>query len=284
MKRGYASTRLGQVHYATAGESDKPCTVLLPQGGRSWHMFVGLAQRLRDRYRLVAFDYPGSSSSDPIPEGTTFETIAAALIDAMDDLGITTANLYGLHTGNKLGVAMAAKWPDRFHKFVLAGQSHSLVADNDARSRTVGRTRRKFLDAVDDREVALLLWADAFSVVSSVWWRDSLMKTLADRAVRNEAIARAADELQAADCLIDLYRANFAYDLNRDLRRLTVPTLILEVATAYEDRLIGRQGQNLLKIIPDSTLVTMDEPDGHGLTLENRADDLSRILHDFFRR
>ena len=78
-----------------------------------------------------------------------------------------------------------------------------------------------------------------------------------------------------------LYEANFAYDLERDLRRIPNRTLIVEIATKNEDVTIGRQGSVLLKMIPRSALVTFEEPDGVGHTLDNRADELGRAIIDF---
>jgi pimeloyl-ACP methyl ester carboxylesterase len=78
-----------------------------------------------------------------------------------------------------------------------------------------------------------------------------------------------------------LYEANFAYDLERDLLRIPNRTLIVEIATKQEDVSIGRQGPALLKIIAHSELVTFEEPDGVGHTLDNRAAELGRAIIDF---
>src|SRR5688572_13097875 len=108
MKRGYATTRLGQMHFATAGEDKGTPLVLLGQSGRSWRMYKAVAEQLSNDLRIYAPDYPGSGSSDPLPPGTSFEDIAAAFIDFLDDLGLKDAYVYGMHTGAKIGAAMAA--------------------------------------------------------------------------------------------------------------------------------------------------------------------------------
>ncbi len=284
MKRGYAESRLGQIHFAAAGASDNPPLVLLPQGGRTWRMFASLAVQLADTYRLYALDYPGSGLSDPLPEGATFEEIAAAFIDVLDSLGIDRTSVYGLHTGNKIAAAMAAGFPTRVTKVVLAGQSHSLVPTNERRAATVGRTRRKLLDATDAREQALVHWADLFSVVSALWWREDLMRHIAEAGARRNTITRATDELLASESVPTLYRANFKYDLQRDLARITAPTLVLEIATPGEDHSIGRQGPGLLSMIPSAELVTLEASDYHGITLEDRAPEVAAILRGFLSR
>jgi pimeloyl-ACP methyl ester carboxylesterase len=80
-----------------------------------------------------------------------------------------------------------------------------------------------------------------------------------------------------------LYEANFAYDLERDLRRIPNRTLIVEIATEGESAGYGLQGPALLAHIPRSALVTFREPDGVGHTLDNRAEELAEAIFRFIR-
>ena len=102
-------------------------------------------------------------------------------------------------------------------------------------------------------------------------------------ADRDAARLLALDELQAEGTAA-LYAANFAYDLGRDYARIAAPTLVLEVATPEEDRTIGRQGPAVQRLIPSAALETLQEPEDHTLTLENRAQDLAAILLRWLRR
>ena len=70
-------------------------------------------------------------------------------------------------------------------------------------------------------------------------------------------------------------------DLERDLLRISNRTLIVEIAAKQKDLSIGRQGPTLLKMIARSALVTFEEPDGVGHTLDNRAGELGRAIIDF---
>ncbi|MCO5089581.1 alpha/beta hydrolase [Bosea sp. (in: a-proteobacteria)] len=281
MRRAYADTCLGQIHYATWGDASNPTLVLLPQGGRSVAMYKELAAELDAEFHLVAIDYPGSGWSDPLRDGTSFGEIGAAFIDLLDTLGLREVALYGHHTGNKIGTAMAAAFPERIRRFVLVGQSHSIVADNSRRGGTVGKTKRKLLEAADEREAALVQWADLFSVISSRWWDEGLVRDFDNAARRSATILKVADELMSAESAPALYRANFAYDLERDLRRIEAPTLIIEIASPSEDRAIGRQGDHLLEIMKRAQLAVLEEPDWHGNTMEHRAADLARLLRTF---
>jgi pimeloyl-ACP methyl ester carboxylesterase len=80
-----------------------------------------------------------------------------------------------------------------------------------------------------------------------------------------------------------LYEANFAYDLARDLRRIPNRTLVVEIATRRESARYGLQGPSLLAHIPRSELVTFEEPDGVGHTLDGRAEDLAQAIFSFIR-
>ncbi len=280
MKKAYAETRLGQMFYASAGNASGTPLLLLPKTARTWRMYTGLAEALCADYRIIAIDYPGTGFSDPLPPGSRFEDIAAACIDCLDQLGIEQAYVYGLLTGNKIAAAMAAGWPARVAKVVLAGQSHSLVPGFEKRLQTVGTTRREPTTS-DPREAALLQWASTFNRINGFWWNEDTLRGIAEAQHRQRIIVRTVEELLTAESIPELYRANHAYDLQADLERIVVPTLILEIATPSEDRRIGRQGPLLQSMVPGSTLVTLEDQDMHGITLEDRVDELAAILRTF---
>ena len=56
--------------------------------------------------RAVAFDYPGYGESDPAAPGATRDDFAAAIIAAMDALGIDRAHVCGLSLGGVIALAM----------------------------------------------------------------------------------------------------------------------------------------------------------------------------------
>ena len=56
--------------------------------------------------RAIAFDYPGYGDSDPAPEGTTRDDYAAAILSAMDALGVAGAHICGLSLGGVVAIAM----------------------------------------------------------------------------------------------------------------------------------------------------------------------------------
>jgi 3-oxoadipate enol-lactonase len=70
--------------------------------------------------RAVAFDYPGYGESDPVAAGTTRDDFAAAILGAMDALGIGHAHVCGLSLGGVIAIAMYAAAPERCASLILA--------------------------------------------------------------------------------------------------------------------------------------------------------------------
>jgi pimeloyl-ACP methyl ester carboxylesterase len=283
MRRGYADSRLGQIHYTTWGEAGKPALVLLPQSANSAAMFADFAEILRDEFHLIAIEYPGSGWSEPLAGKISFGDIAAVCIEVLDHLGVTRAAFYGHHTGNKIAASIAAAYPDRTSHLIFVGQSHSIVASNEQRSGTVGRLRRKLLESEDAREAALVQWSDLFNRINAKWWNEKVVRDIANDTRRAFVARKVADELLSAMSMPALYTANFAHDLEKDLRAVAAPTLIIEIVTDHEDAAVGRQGDELKRIMRRATVAELKEPDGPANTMEHRAEDLAKLVRDYIR-
>jgi pimeloyl-ACP methyl ester carboxylesterase len=275
MAKEYAPTKLGQVHCRIGGEGTP--IVLLSAAGRSSRMYDALAALLASRFTTIAIDIPGSGSSDPLPQDASIEHLAQCVTDVLAHLKLAPAHVYGMHTGNKIAVAMAAHFPDRVRDIVLVGQSHSIIPDRTRRNAAVQAIVSEYFDNAADWQK----WARLERAVAALWWPEAVVAAQADRDSRLAASALMLDALQSSESIETLYRANIAYDLEGDLRRLHARTLVLEVVTPHEERDLGRQGPGVVALMHNATLATIEEPAGHTLTLENRAHDLARILNDF---
>lgn len=282
MARSLVHTALGQVHVRVEGTG--PAILLLGSAGRSASVFRRLIPLLRKRFTLVAPDLFGTGASDPLPDDATIAGIAQAMGQVLDAVGAPRVHVYGYHTGNKIGTAMAAQSPQRVDRLILAGQSHSLIPSNDERNRVIGgRTQEYFAPALDDADArAARDWATLQRRVSALWWPDAALSPSPGRA---EALAQARaevlDELTCFDGTPALYRLNFAYDLASDLPRIRAKTLVLEIETPDEARLHGPQGQKLCELIPGATATTI-QANGFRLTLEDKAAELAGVLGRFF--
>jgi pimeloyl-ACP methyl ester carboxylesterase len=283
VKRGYADTPHGQIHYVVAGGGVP--VVLIAPSKRSSRVHADLIPLLARRYRVLSPDNFGFGNSDPLPAGATIDMLAEGVMASLDAIGEEKAHFYGLHTGNKIAAAIAARWPARVGKLVLAGHSHSLIPDQARRNAVLGDLVKAFLKADPPSDSAvreLKAWATLFRRIEEVWWDDALFADGATAAQVALAKRVVLDYIQSSDSTVGLYRANFSYDVQAAMKQVKAPTLILEIATPAEDRDYGRQGENVSKLIPGSTIATLHEPEGHTHTLEGRADDVARILAEFF--
>ncbi len=284
MKRGYADSAYGQVHYVTDGSGNP--VVLIAPSRRSSRVHAELIGILARNYLVLSPDTLGFGNSDPLPPGATIEMLAEGILACLDAIGLPRANFYGLHTGNKIAAAIAARWPERVDKLVLAGQSHSIIPDQERRNAVIADLVKEALrvDAQDDEaRRQWKAWAALQRQVDSVWWNDAVFGDGAATAARVALSKRIIlDYIQSSGSTAGLYQANFAYDLGAAMRRIKARTLILEVATPAEDRDLGRQGEIVRTLIPGSTLATLHESSGHAHTLEGRAAELAGILTDFF--
>lgn len=281
MKRGYADTAEGQIHYMSAGEGDP--LLLLHQTGSS-RQYCKLMPILAERYQTFAPDNLGSGNSDPLPPKVQIPDLARSMIHFMDFLGIEKAHIFGFHTGNKIATEMAAACPSRVDRLILCGKTHSIMAEHEALNAAlmaaVGPSIRTFEPAPDGSHL-VKQWAANFGAVTSLWWdtanwgRERLTPELFQR--RKEHII---EHLQIRD-LAEAYRAIFAFDLGARMRQIKARTLIIEVETPEEAHL-GRQGEKLVRLVPGSRLATVAHTSG-GAVVEAEAEALARLILDFLK-
>lgn len=119
--RSYVDGPYGQMHVRSAGlPSSKPtlvCFHMSPMSSRTFARF--LAEMGEDR-RAIAIDTPGFGMSDGPPAPPSIHDYAAAMIAAMDALGVSgPADLMGYHTGLMIAAEIAADWPARARRLLL---------------------------------------------------------------------------------------------------------------------------------------------------------------------
>ena len=260
MKRGYIDGALGQVHYRTAGDGE--VLVFLPPGGRSSQVGEPLFRVLSQRYRVVAFDTPGCGNSDALPEGAGIKEIAVCFVDIFEQLELGPVHIVGLHTGHKIGAAIAVHPRASLKSFVLIGNTHSLIPDQPSRNAAI----RYVKNALD-----------------KPWWDSSAAADIPRRGANGESLEAIIDQLQSQACEARLYDANFAYDMARDLALIDIPTLVIEIATPHEDRRLGRQGEMVRELIRGSRLHTLQATADSPFNVEKQSDELAGIIEVFCR-
>lgn len=278
--RGYAQTRHGLIHYRSAG--DGPPLLLLHATPHSSRVYKKLVPLLAPRYRVIAADTLGFGYSDPLPPDVTMEKLGDSCADLLDALAIPRAAVFGLHTGNKVGAALAANHGDRVSRFVCCGMTHSIVVERDKRDSAIKAIIDKLLvkeKPAADGSHLLRNWGRTFDGVAHLWWGPALMDTLplaeGDlQAVQGEAI----DRILSRPSYDAIYAANFAFDLSAALARVTMPTLIVELAVPGEAHL-GRQAAHCAQLNPRIRTVTLERSDRD--VLETVPQELAAAIRTF---
>src|SRR5215813_1164542 len=82
------------VFYRAAGDPSAPALLLLHGYPSSSAQYERLMERLKDRYRVIAPDYPGFGQSPPLPGTTTFDRLAATIGAFTEALNLERFSLY----------------------------------------------------------------------------------------------------------------------------------------------------------------------------------------------
>jgi pimeloyl-ACP methyl ester carboxylesterase len=120
--RGYVNLPLGQLHvrrYGPAESTQRPCLVL-PELPGSTAQTRPLCDALATDRVVYAIDLPGIGESDPLatPEAPTY---VEALLNAIDALGLASADVYARFTAAPLALELARRASNRIHSLVLDG-------------------------------------------------------------------------------------------------------------------------------------------------------------------
>lgn len=283
LKFGYADTPHGQVHYAEAGNGTP--LLLLPGSARSYRQFVPLLQSLSPRYRAIAIDTLGYGASAPLPPGGGIVTLAEGVVGVLDALGIAAAHVFGIHTGHKVAAALAAQWPGRVLRVIIAGKSHSIIPGQQERNafilaRLQGRTHLR-VTGPDVVAPDLATWMRLSRSIQAFWWNETLLAA-PEQAERIESTRlKIVDEIVSLPCTGPIYHANFQFDFAAAARRIQAPCLVLEITHPSEDAAIGRQGEAFAAHIAGARVATLPSVDETGLHCNADNAQLTRCIVDF---
>ena len=244
-RAGYADSPLGQIHYLVSQPRGRgePIVLLNPRARSCRALLPWLAPA----HPVAVVDVPGFGLSSPPPAGATMPEIGAAVGACLEALGLPAAHLWGIHTGGKVAAALALGQPARVLSLIVAGKSHSLVADHAARN------------------AAMKAQLDSNAP-------DALLLKLEGKYI---------DDTEGPLGGARIYAANFAFDLAAALAGIDARTLILEITSADEDRKHGRQGAALAARAKRATAHTVPQIEAAGIDLYAGAGVMAGIILDF---
>lgn len=250
MRRGYASTPLGQLHYYDHGRGAP--VLMLHETPRSGWSYAPLMRLLGGKFRCIAVDTPGFGMSDPVPAGAKMEDLAKGMVHVLDALGIEKAHVVGFHTGNKLGAVLGADHAARVGRLVLIGMTHSLVVSRKEREKAIMEIVKKYMAKHrehPDGTHLLRNWASDFAGMSGAWWNPAVMTSgrITAQKLRGQE-DRAVEMIRCRHAIKPVYAMNFAFDFTATMRRIKVPTQVIECLTPEEAHL-GPQGAKVMKLL-----------------------------------
>jgi pimeloyl-ACP methyl ester carboxylesterase len=280
MKRAYASTPEGQIHYIAHGRGEP--LLLLHATPRSAASFVPLMRLLGSKFQCFATDTLGFGNSDPLPSKAKMEDLARSMVHFLDAQGIKRAHMLGFHHGNKIAAAIAASFPDRIGKVVLIGMTHSLVVARKDRNAAIMAIVSKYMTTYrESPDGAHLLrgWAADYHSLAGIWWNAAIMtgRRITESALRVQE-SRMIEMIQCRRSIKQGYAMNLGFDLAAALRRIKVPAQVIECCMPDEAHL-GAQGPKMVKLLKQGELVTLK---GAGFdATEARAADIARAASRF---
>jgi 4,5:9,10-diseco-3-hydroxy-5,9,17-trioxoandrosta-1(10),2-diene-4-oate hydrolase len=134
----------GRIHYQETGEG--PPVVLIHGGGAGAFAYSNYRKNigpLSKRNRVIIFDLPGfgQSTARPAPDGL-FKSMAGALREVLDHLGIEKTSLVGNSLGGATSLRFTLDNPERVDRLVLMGSAGSVaihtVTPNEGSFRLLG--------------------------------------------------------------------------------------------------------------------------------------------------
>ncbi|MFQ5635623.1 MAG: alpha/beta fold hydrolase [Gammaproteobacteria bacterium] len=120
--RVYHACRFGQVHVRRLPARDgdmHPLLLCLHPAPYSGAWFTTVMPLLNEGRSVIAPDYPGYGGSAPTSSPPSIEDYALAMMDVLDDMGITQTDVLGFHSGCLVAAEMALHDDARVRRLAL---------------------------------------------------------------------------------------------------------------------------------------------------------------------
>ena len=239
--------------YVTFGKGNQPL-VIIPGLGDGLQTVKGMAMPFSITYRLLAKRYKiyVFSRINELRRGYTTRNMAADVAEAMETLNLDTAYIIGISQGGMIAQWLAADFPERVQKLILAVTT--------AKPSQLARERiehwQKLSQSGTFRDLMLDIAKHSYTQKSYQKWR--LLYNIMGRLGRIKDKKRIV--IQSQSCL--------EHNSLEVLKEIHCPTLVLG---ALEDNVIGVKGsKELAKAISGCQLLILKHS-GHALYEENKA-------------
>ncbi|MFG3280515.1 alpha/beta fold hydrolase [Streptomyces sp. NPDC048111] len=229
------------------GNPQGPTVVLAHGFGCDQNMWRLTVPALAEDYRVVLFDYVGSGRSETsafsADRYASLRGYAQDAVDVCEALDLRDAAFVGHSVSSMVGVLAADMAPERVGSLVMVAPSPRYIDEDGYRGGFSAADIEELLDSLDSNYLG---------------WSAAMAPVIMGNADRPEL----GDELKNSFCATDpvmarvFARTTFLSDSREDLKRVEVPTLILECT---QDAIAPREvGAFVHEAIEGSTLVTLD--------------------------
>ncbi len=117
MIKRYVEYEGGKIFYTSRGEGE--CIVLIHGYLESSEVWGRFADKLAERYRIIAVDLPGNGLSSVYSQNHTMCFHAGAVLKAVNNEGIDKFSIIGHSLGGYVTLSLVDKHPDRLKAYVM---------------------------------------------------------------------------------------------------------------------------------------------------------------------
>lgn len=253
---GQVETARGRIGYLETGSGGGTPIIFLHGVGSDKGVWRPQLEHFGRSRRAIAFDYPGYGESERI-DGATRDDFAAAILAAMDELGIGKAHVCGLSLGGVIAIAMHAAAPERCASLIIADSFAAHPEGQAIHDRSVAASEAMTMRALAEARSGILLGG-----MASPQLRAEIIETMA-------AIDPVAYRLGAA--------AVWLADQRERVAAINVPALII---VGEEDGITPPAlSEELARLIPRSRLERIRAA-GH-LTNAEQPQAFNRAIESF---
>jgi len=201
-----------KLHYVEEG---KGYPIMLIHGLAGDHTaWTPYLAALKDSYRVIAFDNPGSGKSSSVPAGVKMADLAQATLALMDHLKVDAAHIIGRSMGGLMAQEMYFAQPQRIRSIAMAASLAKLDPLGD-------RLIRNMRDVLAWRKN----WAEWARLSSPVFVSPKFFNENPDRMADIERLL--SDESRDQVSYANLANSILAYDSLERVGSIKCPTLIM---------------------------------------------------------
>lgn len=246
----FGTTDMDYIRFGTGRKT----LIMLPGLGDGLRTIYGMALPFAAMYHRFAKDYTVYSFSrkNHMAPGTTTRDMARDLAEAMDQLGIKKADIFGVSMGGMLAQHLAIDYPEKVGKLVL-------VVTASRPNPILEESVREWMACAKADDHTALMDSNLRRIYTEGYYRrNRWMIPIIGKLTKPKSYSRFL--VMASACM-----NHYAHDR---LHRITAPTLV--IGGGKDQSLGGEASRELAALIPGSILKLFPEQ-GHGLYEEEKT-------------